>query len=1258
MKILRTPMDESSLLTRRLSVVFPSMTSVARESSFHEFVYFQVSSEIKRALKETVLLDNGRRGFIFTEIGYQGSEPRWLCHICCRTIISERAMSLHISHPLHNRKLLLSAHPRGQFKKFADGKDGQKSYMEGNSSGDEQFDKSPLNVELVTDVVPGEPVPPGMEDMVEGVCQLQATIDAYSDGPLIGLEYIVELVSTEEQAEPRYICLLCEKKGDPRSVMVHLTSNALNMIQRNNENRKGINVAITKVASEIERHYGRLKPMSAEAESFMTKKYEILHLIDEKQHFRETPTTTFADLVTMEKINEYSNMQESSDDGPTKHIVAKKEEIHQRDKQVNNPNNKKIPQNIQNKPKASSGKPEVKSNEIAKKKEVNKKQQKPQYDADDDVIIIGEEKSNSAIEIGSMPSISPISSSSSPEQDSRSNSRFNSRSRNRSRSWSRPKSRGYNGLRHRSRSKSRVRMRTRTRRRRSRSSDYYRNWSPPRTSYHRHSPKLPYGRNHRSYSRSRSRSRDRRSDSKGYDGKYCHEPHERGAERWWHLPKHEEDAIMYRVGDDPAARRYKETIKKEENMKIKWEEFNVEIEKLELEMNERLKYYQSRPEKHPMYPEEWKSFWNRRYKELQQSGQDASQYDFKPEWIIFWDKRMRELHEKELADKKEELRQKLGIVQWVGKRSLSNDLQDVSPPTPEPAKDVTVNDIKNTWKALTGSDITAPSTKRSPSPWEETSLPPTQVVHTPNSPNPVSTANKNWPIPRDTGRKFYESVPPIVHCLRMLSVLENQLGSLGPRVLELLSKALVLEKTKVSASMSLLQNRDIYIMFETIKEKLRGQLMAGIVLRQLVGPTRAVIKAIDNMLTSNPLKPEVFEPVKVAGVGMVDKVAVAQQIASALVAQGKTDVSQKELEELINAVVGMAKASNAKTSAGMSSAAFFSQLNIDNSTGSSHINQILTNMIASAQLTMGINPKPVAPGPVELAVPQQSTALPISVQSQSRSQTPLLNPDSSEKSAPLSDLELKESLIKFKDLPRNEQHRLIALFKELESTQPERVEKLRDYVGVSLFREQPQTAPKMNHGRLSPFSMRSGGANPSPDIKPEGVLDKNKKLGDSEEDDDDYSYEDIYKAATENLRINEIHENCKQVQEPEVAEPRLEETTPIFQSEPYPVSTYSTGSNQNTSSYPSYMDDPNFVECPQMSEPPYPNYPNTQDRMNYPAQSQQVHQALPPPPGPAFASVPPQGNSFVPSYTSGEQQPRPYRFPPDYNLYQNHYSQY
>lgn len=45
-------------------------------------------------------------------------------------------------------------------------------------------------------------------------------------------------------------------------------------------------MAVSKIAEQIEKHYGRLKPTSALTETFSQQKYEILRQIDEKEHFR------------------------------------------------------------------------------------------------------------------------------------------------------------------------------------------------------------------------------------------------------------------------------------------------------------------------------------------------------------------------------------------------------------------------------------------------------------------------------------------------------------------------------------------------------------------------------------------------------------------------------------------------------------------------------------------------------------------------------------------------------------------------------------------------------------------------------------------------------------------------------------------------------------------------------------------------------------------------------------------------------------
>lgn len=72
-------------------------------------------------------------------------------------------------------------------------------------------------------IAPGEPVPPGFENEVKAVAEIQSKIDKNKSATFIGLEYLVEL-SFHNDKEPGYLCILCEKRGDPRTIMDHLTS--------------------------------------------------------------------------------------------------------------------------------------------------------------------------------------------------------------------------------------------------------------------------------------------------------------------------------------------------------------------------------------------------------------------------------------------------------------------------------------------------------------------------------------------------------------------------------------------------------------------------------------------------------------------------------------------------------------------------------------------------------------------------------------------------------------------------------------------------------------------------------------------------------------------------------------------------------------------------------------------------------------------------------------------------------------------------
>ena len=71
--------------------------------------------------------------------------------------------------------------------------------------------------------------------------------------------------------------------------------------------------------------------------------------------------------------------------------------------------------------------------------------------------------------------------------------------------------------------------------------------------------------------------------------------------------------------------------------------------------------YDKRPEDHPQYPEEWRIFWEKRYKEIQNQGKDADNYDYKPDWIPYWAKKSHELYKKEIHVKTQDLLKKFDL---------------------------------------------------------------------------------------------------------------------------------------------------------------------------------------------------------------------------------------------------------------------------------------------------------------------------------------------------------------------------------------------------------------------------------------------------------------------------------------------------------------------------------------------------------------------------------------------------------------------
>ncbi|XP_063985808.1 uncharacterized protein CG7065-like isoform X2 [Diachasmimorpha longicaudata] len=959
------------------------------------------------------------------------------CHICNIALFGAHKLHSHNTSSRHKIKLDEWPYPVSLWSK--------KDHLKSSGSG---------QVSISDSLAPGEPVPPGMEDQITRATNIQTSLDRHQSSPLVGLEYLLELVDNES-CEPSYTCVLCDKRGDPRTVMAHITSynhritylnrhfptisRAITELPRTQNYKRGANEISVLVAKKIEEKFGRLQPQLVDKGQFEKNKMQYIKNVYQDFHFRETPEVTFMEVYDVRWVTNFDEkLAEISGD---KKDVTTEEKSEGKSKKEESNLDKAFPKKIEPDISKSEFKIRILSKEKLNRKPEEIKKVRPSDDTK------------------SLSSLSSISSSPSP-----------SRSRSRSRS---PRSISRDRPRYRS-SKSR---------------------------------------------RSRSRS--------------------------------------------PAPLRERD----------KWDKFREQIRRAEETLDRALKFHEKNPEKHPSYPDEWKKFWNRRYKELQADGKDPSKHDFKPEWIDFWNKRMREIHNEQLSARKEEIRKRLELPEDKPPESKWQ-----TPPKRE--KDIRLTPPKRLRHHVdSDDDVEYVGTLKTakierPDPYERHreerdyaySYIRAKPTYRPYYPPPR-------PIPRPTRHYSYivkeksPSPPPkedslkedleVVGLLRLLTALEGQLGSLGPKVVSLLSRALAAEKAKPNSAEELLQDEDVAVLFETVKEKLKGQLFAGMIEKMAIAPTKSAITNIAQLLhkateekkkraeeeerrkkealeirqqiSASFASRSVFartidvplvksEPVRVPGVGAVDKVAIAQQIAAALIAQGRTNVSQDELETLINAVVGMAEASK-NSDKPVTAASFVKSL-----TASAGVEVAPVKTPESTLVKESKDPKVVKEVEVEVNIP---TAVVDPIEAHAR------------RMENLTDNDLKDLLQNFKDLGTDEQHGLINFLKKLEASDPARVEKLRGFVnlgGTSSSRDESALREDdAKHRRsISPFSTRKGGHNPTDDDrskwKPQLDMfadddeeqkkrkeEESKRKIDLSDDDDDYSYEDIYKAADKNV---------------------------------------------------------------------------------------------------------------------------------------------
>ncbi|XP_046970875.1 uncharacterized protein CG7065-like isoform X2 [Vanessa cardui] len=973
----------------------------------------------------------------------------YLCYPCAAMCSGESILQTHISGKKHKSKLSLKnvwplsifeEHPyvlneKGNNKTAATEKVLQKMAEEV-----EIYKKNPSELDLKYDKYRNV------------VCHIQETLDNVK-APLLGVEYLVEHPPEQAHYEPSYICVLCIKQGYPRTIVNHLTcfwhrynyllrhfSKACTLLtpyRGHAKYREGVAVIMNRLATRIQDKYGRLRPINIDKEEYEKDRNQIHQWIFRGYHFCETDDCTFEEVVDADLITSLDSSSKISG------------------RKIRDPSPPVV---------AAPSKP---ANYSARRA--------PAADA-----------------------LSDVSDEPEPRRDCR----------------SKLESKRYE----------------------------------------------PYPEKRVKDNPFRTRFAIRNTKAKSQ---------EKAAER-------------------SRAPNYEYKVKLAAEQRASAEEL----------ARKALAYHEKNPEKHPFYPDEWKKFWNRRYKEIQAEGKDPTKHDFKPEWIVFWTGRMKELHEEELRatvteiyrrmrltppdridSKKPQERRKTPEHRRTPDRHRSPDRRRSPEPrhrsplprrrSPDPRRRspphrrISPETKRRTpdYRERRSPERRSPPRRRSPlrslrtrsrspmhkpessrrgappavrrgrsplsrrasaprnhsparalltdtvlisdeelkpddglSPWNSDdslgSLPDARSPIAPSS-RTGSVASRNSrrrDVYRDKGSapQDFGSAENVVATLRLLVALEDYLGSLGPKIVDLLAEALKMEKDKANSSEELLVTERAVVLIETAKEKLKGAVQAGLVAGSAAAAVRsAVVRAAATLHEADTRMKKrkqqeassaksSAEAVPVAGVGAVDREQIAQQMAAALIAQGKTDVSSEELAHLVDAVVGMAEAKKREADSKRKTEARAAN---DKST----------------------------------RAPAGSTASALQMLQSAYDDKKAEKEDLPDAMDGLSDSDLETLLKNFNELSAEEQHSLIAYLKKLEAREPQRVERLRQYVGAAA------TNAPINEEKSS-----------------QSV--ENKPINIASDDDDDYTVEDVFKSATQKVKEDQIR------QEMEIVKKSLEES--------------------------------------------------------------------------------------------------------------------
>ncbi|KAH8311057.1 hypothetical protein KR044_004046, partial [Drosophila immigrans] len=324
-----------------------------------------------------------------------------------------------------------------------------------------------------------------------------------------------------------------------------------------------------------------------------------------------------------------------------------------------------------------------------------------------------------------------------------------------------------------------------------------------------------------------------------------------------------------------------------------WQAYRHMVDHSVRELNKAFELYKSDPEEHPLYKDEWQKFWKRRKDELIASGINHRTYNYQSEWILFFNVRLEELYNQALENIKIKCRGRLCLPMKNDELTDSKYHVHISddPPEPAPPQEPLIENIAESRR--------------------------------------VPVEHRREPSPKPKPKPSEKKEVNVIHVLRLLTALEDYLGSLGPGITELLAKALQISKVHPDKVNSLILTNENCVILETAKEKFTGLIISKMLesnqeraLKKAVNDTEALLEfaaemspqcPIENMETENSTagqahgnsfsNQDAAQKAKSPGSykisDQIDKTELAAKLASSLISQGKTKINPEQLKQII-----------------------------------------------------------------------------------------------------------------------------------------------------------------------------------------------------------------------------------------------------------------------------------------------------------------------------------------------------------------------